>query len=313
MTLFFSYWQLRGRVLFFLMKGGEIMAKALSTGTFAPIRRVINDKHRPADDAYPMAGTVIPSAISEDPEASGVRFDVHAKEMTGCNLVVEKDGNIQTIHVSPRAMELLREGNKDKKRMNYAEAIAMAESEAKTVKKAAKEEKAEVGMDEEEGEDLPLLRLPAKSEKLEYHVGVDLAKPGTTSVSVPVVIGPVATPVSTEEPEFMKAQRAAEPKKKGKGKLQRVVTMNSPKVPVTFSSNFGTMTILAERVFIGGPGAICLVIIQHSPEGHFYIPPQVEEPIMISFEGKVYKCLTGIYYQLPGTAVMHTVYFIAKE
>jgi hypothetical protein len=84
-------------------------------------------------------------------------------------------------------------------------------------------------------------------------------------------------------------------------------------VPVTFSSSFGTMTIMAERVFVGGPGAVCLVIIQYSPEGHFYIPPQVDEPIMISFEGKVYKCLTGVYYQLPGTAVMHTVYFIAKE
>jgi hypothetical protein len=284
------------------------MAKALSTGTFAPIRRIINEKHRPADDAYPMAGTVIPSVISEDPEDSGVRFDVHAKEMTGCNLVVEKDGNIQTIHVSPRAMEILREGNKDKKRMNYAEAIEIAESEEKMVKKVAKAE----GAQEEEGEDLPLLRPPAK---LEYNMGVDLAKPGTTSVSVPVVVGPVATPVSDDEPEFMKAQRASEPQKKGKKKgakiLQRV--SESPKVAVTFSSNFGTMTILAERVFVGGPGAICLVIIQHSPEGHFYIPPQVEEPIMISFEGKVYKCLTGIYYQLPGTAVMHTVYFIAKE
>jgi len=284
------------------------MAKALSTGAFAPIRRIINEKHRPADDAYPMAGTVVPSAISEDPEDSGVRFDVHAKEMTGCNLVVEKDGNIQTIHVPPRAMEILREGNKDGKRMNYAEAISIAESEEKTVKKAAKAE----GAQEEEGEDLPLLRPPAKPE---YVMGVDLAKPGTTSVSVPVVVGPVATPVSDDEPEFMKAQRAPEPQKKGKKKgakiLQRV--SESPKVAVTFSSNFGTMTILAERVFVGGPGAICLVIIQHSPEGHFYVPPQVDEPITISYEGKVYKCLTGIYYQLPGTAVMHTVYFIAKE
>jgi hypothetical protein len=290
------------------------MAKALSTGTFAPVRRIINEKHHPADEAYPMAGTVIPSAVSDDPEDSGVRFDVHAKEMTGCNLVIEKDGNVQTIHVPPRAMELLREGNKDGKRMNYAEAIEMAKSEEKTVKKAAKAE----GAKEEESEELPLLRLPEKPEKpekLEYHVGVDLAKPGTTSMSVPVVIGPVATPVSAEEPEFMKAQRSPEPQKKGrkKGRMTSQPVANSPKVPVTFSSNFGTMTILAERVFVGGPGAICLVIIQHSPEGHFYIPPQVEEPIMISFEGKVYKCLTGIYYQLPGTAVMHTVYFIAKE
>jgi len=66
------------------------MAKALSTGTFAPVRRIINEKHHPADEAYPMAGTVIPSAVSDDPEESGVRFDVHAKEMTGCNLVIEK-------------------------------------------------------------------------------------------------------------------------------------------------------------------------------------------------------------------------------
>ena len=289
------------------------MAKALSTGTFGAIRRIVNDKHHPADEAYPMAGTVIPSAMSDDPESSGVRFDVHGGEMNGCNLIVEKDGNIQTIRVSPRAMEILRDGNRDGKKLNYAEAIEMAASEAKVVKKAAKEKKeGEVGEEaEEEGEELPLLRLPPKPE---YQMGVDLAKPGTTSI--PVVVGPVATPLSEEEPEFMKAQRIQEPQKKGrkkgvKGVLQRVA--ETPKVPVTFSSNFGTMTILAERVFIGGPGAICLVIIQYSPEGHFYIPPQVEEPIMISFEGKVYKCLTGIYYQLPGTAVMHTVYFIAKE
>jgi hypothetical protein len=282
------------------------MAKALSTGTFAPVRRIINDKHHPADEAYPMAGTVIPSAVSEDPEDSGVRFDVHAKEMTGCNLVIEKDGNVQTIHVPPRAMEVLREGNKDGKRMNYAEAIEIAKSEEKTVKKAAKEEV------KEENDDLPLLRPPAK---LEYQMGVDLAKPGTTSVSVPVVVGPVATPVSDEEPEFMKAQRAQEPQKKGRKGARSILkrVAETVKVPVTFSSNFGTMTILAERVFVGGPGAICLVIIQYSPEGHFYVPPQVDEPVMISCEGKVYKCLTGIYYQLPGTAVMHTVYFIAKE
>lgn len=279
------------------------MAKALSTGTFAPVRRIVNDKYRPADEAYPMAGTIIPSALSDDPEQSGVKFDVHGKEMTGCNLVVEKDGNTQTIAVSPRAMEILREGNKDGKRMNYAEAIEIAKSEEKTVKKAKAEKPEEDA--KEEGEELPLLRLPEKPAEAQAEKSV-----------VPVVVGPVATPLSDDEPEFMKAQRSQEPQKKSRkkgarGVLQRVA--ETPKVPVTFSSSFGTMTIMAERVFVGGPGAVCLVIIQYSPEGHFYIPPQVDEPIMISFEGKVYKCLTGVYYQLPGTAVMHTVYFIAKE
>lgn len=284
------------------------MAK-VSTGTFAPIRRIINEDYKPADESYPMGGTVVPSVITEDPESSGVRFPVHAEKLTGCNLVkIDKLGNVQTTQVSARAMEILRAGNQDGKKMGYEEAIKLAEA-AETAEKKAEEEKK---TKEANSAQQALNALPPV-EPVSHVVGVDLAK--TPDYSALTIMPNNGMPSNIVEPEYMKAQR--QPKlEKGKGKKGKVSvqpTVYTPKIPVSFSSSLGAMAIMAERVFIGGPGNICLVIIQYSPEGHFFVPPQVDEPVTISFQGQVYKCLTGIYYQIPGTPVMHTVYFIAKE
>jgi hypothetical protein len=284
------------------------MAQPLSKGTFAPIRRVINDDYKPADESYPMGGTVVPSVITEDPENSGVRFPVHAEKLTGTNLVIEKDGEMKTIRVSPRAMEILRSGNRDGKRMNYEEAIKMAAAQEEAEKKASDEKKAkEEAAAQDAVNKLPPVEPPLVREGMT--IGVDLARSPDFSAAHIGINSNVA------EPEYMKAQRAGKPEKKGKrGKVVApVASVPTAKIPVSFSSSLGAMAIMAERVFIGGPGGICLVIIQYSPEGHFYVPPQVDEPITISFQGQVYKCLTGIYYQIPGTPVMHTVYFISKE
>jgi len=291
------------------------MAK-VSTGTFGPIRRIINEDYKPADESYPMGGTVVPSVVTDDPESSGVRFPVHAEKLTGCNLVkIDKTGNIQTTPVSARAMEILRAGNQDGKKMGYDVAIELARVAEEAEKKTEEEQKVKAANSAQTA----LNALPPVEPAAQMVVGVDLAR--DTSYSVPVVIpnpsyAPnIGMPSNVGEPEYMKAQRQAKPEKgKGKkGKAPVVPSVCTPKIPVSFSSSLGAMAIMAERVFVGGPGGICLVIIQYSPEGHFFVPPQVDEPVTISFQGQVYKCLTGIYYQIPGTPVMHTVYFIAKE
>lgn len=269
------------------------MAKSPFRGAFSPIRRIINEDYKPADEHYHMGGTVVPSVVTEDPESSGVRFPVHAEKLTGTNLVIEKDGEMRTIHVSARAMEILREGNKDGKRMNYDDAIKMAAAQEEAEKKAQDEKREKESRTEQEALNrLPLVEPPPPAPNVEMNANIP---------SVP------------QEPEYMKAQRAEKPSKRGRKARTQAAPAHMPKIPVTFNSSLGIMSIMAERVFVGGPNNICLVIIQYSPEGHFFVPPQVDEPVMISFQGQVYKCLTGIYYQLPGTPVMHTVYFIAKE
>lgn len=92
-----------------------------------------------------------------------------------------------------------------------------------------------------------------------------------------------------------------------------VVRKPSKKIPVKFFSPVGSMTLQADSAFVGGPGDVCLVIIQDSPAGEFSIPPQSDEFVNISLNGSVYKCLTGTYYQIPGTSLMHTLYFIHRE
>ena len=294
------------------------MAK-VSTGTFAPIRRIINEDYKPADESYPMGGTVVPSVVTDDPESSGVRFPVHAEKLTGCNLVkIDKLGNVQTTQVSARAMEILRAGNQDGKKMGYEEAIKLADAAEAAEKKAEEEKKVKEANSAQQA----LNALPPV-EPGQQHIGVDLAKtPDYSAAHIGInsnILAPGATGAAPNfviaEPEYMKAQRQPKPEKaKGKkGKVSTQPIIPTPKIPVSFSSSLGAMAIMAERVFIGGPGNICLVIIQYSPEGHFFVPPQVDEPVTISFQGQVYKCLTGIYYQIPGTPVMHTVYFIAKE
>lgn len=282
-------------------------------GTFSPVKRKINDDYHPADDDYPMGGTVIPSAVTNNDEDSGVRFPVHAEKLAGCNLVVEKDGKTEIIEMSARAMEILREGNRDGGKMNYGEAIEIAKEEEKLVKTSGAKE------DEPEPDETPaLLQVPSK--KQEVLKPVEPSPTVEAPESVPQPPQPSAAVTLVEDSPIIKAQRAdtVKPVKKGRKKRGKTAEEAStapapPKIPVVFSSSLGQMSVMAEKVFVGGPKDICLVIIQYSPEGHFFIPPQVDEPVNVSFEGKVYKCLTGIYYQIPGTPVMHTVYFIAKE
>lgn len=324
--------------------------KTKRAGRFSAVRRIIEEDYK-EDHDYPMDGTVIPSAVSDDPEHSGVRFDVHAKKMNGTNLVIEKDGNLQTIHVTARAMEILRKNNKDGKRMNYAQAMEAAQKEeadgktsdngeAKTKdekdaeQRAAAFPKADTGVDDLSSEirrnpvkDNGVKNLPEAPEGPPVNailpashtkIGAALPSPGfeAHSAAGAKAMAPGLTPVATtneeDEPEYMEAQRAQPKGKKRRKPKAAPAARPSAKVAVHFSSPLGSMGILAERAFVGGPNGICLVIIQYSPEGNFYIPPQSDEPVVISLEGKVYKCLTGIYYQIPGTPVMHTVYFIKE-
>lgn len=294
------------------------MAMATSKRAFSSvIKRVdTNDDYRVDDEHYPMGGTVIPAAKSDDPQHSGVRFPVHAEKLVGCNLVIDQGGEMKTIVMSPRAMEIVREGNRDGKKMNYGEAIAMA--------KAEEAAKASTNPDEKEEDDIPVLLQvkgapkPAATVPLDAAVKIEntAVLPGAAASgptpAVPVVVGVVT--VKEDESPIMQAQKAAKPKKGRKSrKGEEAPQVSTPKIPVVFSSSLGQMSVMAEKVFVGGPKNICLVIIQYSPEGHFHLPPQTNDPVMVSFEGNVYKCLTGIYYQIPGTPVMHTVYFISQE
>lgn len=82
---------------------------------------------------------------------------------------------------------------------------------------------------------------------------------------------------------------------------------------VTIDGPAGSMVLRARDAFLGGLNNMCLVIVQDQQLGTVYLPPVASDDpaeFTISFDGRVYKAVPALYYQLPDTTVFHTVYLV---
>lgn len=252
---------------------------------FRNTSRAENTEYKQADgdEKYGlMHGTIIPTA-KDGVEHSGFRGSVLPDPAS--EILITKDlGNgkgMVTLSVSARAMEILKFMNSRGGKISFEDAI-----EAEAAEKVT-------GV------------MAIESEPPTYDSTPPPAEPVQTSAD-PVGVAAMVAKVSPG------AKRAA--KKPVPQAAVEITAKPVKKIPVKFFSSWGgTMTIQADRAFIGGPGDICLVLVQDCPSGDFFIPPQSEEPISVSLNGAVYKCLTGTYYQIPGTSLMHVIYFIHRE
>jgi len=87
--------------------------------------------------------------------------------------------------------------------------------------------------------------------------------------------------------------------------------MQVARIKVRFISPLGKLAVPYNVVFRYG---INLVMIQHSPEGIFYDPPQViDQPIEVWWHGKVFICFPGVYVEFPDRVTAQTIFFIDEE
>jgi hypothetical protein len=84
--------------------------------------------------------------------------------------------------------------------------------------------------------------------------------------------------------------------------------MQLARVKVRFISPMGKLAVPYNVVFQDG---ISLVLVQYSPEGMFYDPPEcANEHIEVQWHGRMFMCLPGVHFVMPDQQTAFTVFLI---
>jgi hypothetical protein len=256
-------------------------------------KEVVNREYAKStvDSHRGLSGTVIPSATTTSVGSLGAQFEVHPSEPLPFYATIQgPDGKEQEIFVSARAHKLLRKHNRNGElKIGFVEAVRMAAEEERTEKQ---------GTMVDEVPPLPEASGPAGAT-------------GPVSAEVVDPAGPGGPDLNETVDAAVTRRRSRRPKLPDAPKMQPTPVV--PTVNVTVDGPAGSVVLGARDVFLGGPGGMCLVIVQDRNLGTVYLPPvNAEDPaeFTISFEGEVYKAIPALYYQIPGTAIYHAVYLV---
>jgi hypothetical protein len=254
---------------------------------FSVNKEIVNREYAKStvDSHRGLSGTVIKSATTTDVGSVGAQFDMHPKDPLPFYATVQgEDGKEMEVYVTARAHRLLRKHNRNGEvKIGFVEAVRMAAEEEKL---------------EKQGVLVNADTVPPLPEMAGTDTGRPLGEPRGEE-----------GPVGLEEPaSSAPVRRSRRPKLP-----EMVMPLPAKLVHVTIEGPAGSVVLRARDVFIGGPSGMCLVVVQDQQYGTVYLPPvKTEEPdeFTISFNGEVYKAISALYYQLPGTTIYHAVYLV---